>query len=49
MKGTVYGVSLGPGDPELVTLKALHVLQQVDVVFCPGTKLQAGEVKSRSG
>ena len=49
MKGTVYGVSLGPGDPELVTLKALHVLQQVDVVFCPGTKLRSGEVKSRSG
>ncbi|MBE0618516.1 MAG: precorrin-2 C(20)-methyltransferase [Proteobacteria bacterium] len=31
--GTLYGVGVGPGDPELLTLKAARVLGEVDVVF----------------
>ena len=31
--GEFFGVSLGPGDPELVTLKALKVLRSVDCIF----------------
>jgi len=31
--GTLYGLGVGPGDPELVTLKAVRILGQVDVVF----------------
>ena len=31
--GTLYGIGVGPGDPELITLKALQVLKKVDVVF----------------
>jgi precorrin-2/cobalt-factor-2 C20-methyltransferase len=31
--GTLYGVGVGPGDPELITLKAMKVLNQVDVIF----------------
>ena len=31
--GTLYGVGVGPGDPELVTLKAVKILRQVSVVF----------------
>lgn len=31
--GTLYGIGVGPGDPELLTLKAARVLGQVDVVF----------------
>ena len=30
-----YGVGVGPGDPELVTLKALKVLREADGVFIP--------------
>ncbi|MGJ8518247.1 precorrin-2 C(20)-methyltransferase [Carnimonas bestiolae] len=30
--GTLYGVGVGPGDPELMTVKAVNVLAKVDVV-----------------
>jgi len=31
--GTLYGIGVGPGDPELLTIKAVRILQSVDVVF----------------
>jgi precorrin-2/cobalt-factor-2 C20-methyltransferase len=31
--GVLYGLGVGPGDPELITLKAARVLNMVDVVF----------------
>lgn len=34
-KGTLFGVSVGPGDPELLTLKAVRVIQEADVVAVP--------------
>lgn len=33
--GRLVGVGVGPGDPELVTLKAVRVLREADVVFVP--------------
>ena len=35
MTGTLYGIGIGPGDPELITLKALRVLQSVPVLAWP--------------
>ena len=34
-KGTFYGVSVGPGDPELLTLKAARILREADVIASP--------------
>jgi precorrin-2/cobalt-factor-2 C20-methyltransferase len=31
--GTLYGIGVGPGDPELMTLKAARILGQVDTIF----------------
>ncbi|MEW9491264.1 MAG: precorrin-2 C(20)-methyltransferase [Candidatus Aramenus sulfurataquae] len=33
----LYGVGVGPGDPELITLKALKVIKDSDVVVVPYT------------
>ncbi|NET56245.1 MAG: precorrin-2 C(20)-methyltransferase [Symploca sp. SIO2E6] len=33
--GTLYGISVGPGDPELITLKGLRILKKVPVVAFP--------------
>ncbi len=33
--GTLYGISVGPGDPELLTLKGLRLLKQAPVVAFP--------------
>ncbi len=35
MKGKLYGVGVGPGDPELLTLKAARILREADVVAVP--------------
>ena len=31
--GTLFGIGVGPGDPDLITLKAVKTLARVDVVF----------------
>ena len=41
--GTFFGIGLGPGDPELLTLKAEKILRKVNVIFAPKP-----EVKSTS-
>lgn len=31
--GTLYGIGVGPGDPELITLKAVKILKKVSQIF----------------
>ena len=37
-KGKLYGVGVGPGDRELITLKALRVLRESEVIMVPVMK-----------
>ncbi|WMJ84972.1 precorrin-2 C(20)-methyltransferase [Oscillospiraceae bacterium LTW-04] len=37
MKGTLYGVSVGPGDPELMTLQAVRLLKHCPIIAVPQT------------
>ncbi|MFO7753064.1 MAG: precorrin-2 C(20)-methyltransferase [Desulfobacteraceae bacterium] len=32
-KGTLYGIGVGPGDPDLIPVKSVKILESVDVVF----------------
>ena len=34
-KGKLYSVGVGPGDPELLTAKAIRVLSECDIVAVP--------------
>ena len=36
--GKLYGVGVGPGDKELVTLKAIRILNESDVIMAPVMK-----------
>lgn len=44
--GTLYGVSVGPGDPELMTVKAVRVIQEADVVAVPDAGRGVGAAQS---
>lgn len=37
-QGVFYGVGVGPGDPELLTVKALRTLERCPVIAAPRTK-----------
>lgn len=36
MKGIAYGVGVGPGDPELMTLKAVRLIKDNNIIAVPG-------------
>jgi len=35
-RGKLYGVGVGPGDPELITLKAVRIIEESDMIAVPG-------------
>lgn len=37
MRGKLYGIGIGPGDPELITIKAKNILEKVDYIAIPKT------------
>lgn len=39
MRGKLYGIGVGPGDPSLLTLQAKKRLEEVDYVFIPVKKI----------
>lgn len=36
MTGKLYGIGVGPGDPELLTLKAVRLIKECGVIVVPG-------------
>ena len=41
MQGKLYGVGVGPGDPELLTLKALRLIKENEIIAVPGKDILA--------
>lgn len=44
MKNKFYGIGVGVGDPEEITLKAINTLKKLDVVLLPEAKKDEGSV-----
>lgn len=44
MSGIFYGIGVGPGDPELLTVKAINAIKKVDVLIAPKTEKKDGSV-----
>jgi len=34
--GILYGIGVGPGDPDLITIKAAKILKRVENCVCSG-------------
>lgn len=43
-KGIFYGIGVGPGDPELLTVKAIRAIEDADAVIAPKTEKKEGSV-----
>ena len=46
MKGTLFGLGVGPGDPELITVKALRILARSHVIAYPAPEQGESLVRS---
>jgi precorrin-2/cobalt-factor-2 C20-methyltransferase len=42
MTGILYGVGIGPGDPELLTLKAAATIRACDIIAIPNPVTETG-------
>lgn len=43
-KGTLYGIGIGPGDPDLITVKGAQILGECPHVFVPKARNEGGSV-----
>lgn len=48
MAGKIHGISLGPGDPDLISVKGLRILKTADRIYYPGSLGSDGVRKSFS-
>lgn len=44
MNGIFYGIGVGPGDPELLTVKAINTLKKINAVIAPKTEKKSGSL-----
>lgn len=44
MKGKMYGIGVGPGDSELMTVKAARIVSNADIILTPKTEKKDGSV-----
>ena len=44
MAGKLFGIGVVPGDPELLTVKAINAIKQLDVIIAPKTEKKDGSV-----
>ncbi|MBR6014327.1 MAG: precorrin-2 C(20)-methyltransferase [Selenomonadaceae bacterium] len=42
--GIFYGIGVGPGDPELLTVKAINAIKNADIIIAPKTEKKEGSV-----
>ncbi|OAN55251.1 precorrin-2 C(20)-methyltransferase [Paramagnetospirillum marisnigri] len=49
MTGTLYGLGIGPGDPELLTLKTARILAEVPVIAWPAPLEGEGMARAIAG
>ena len=42
MDGILYAVGVGPGDQDLLTLKAVKILEKADIIACPAKENKPG-------
>ena len=47
--GKLYGVGVGPGDPELVTIKAARIIKETDIIFAPKSRNGKRSIKYSTG
>lgn len=47
MEGILYGIGTGPGDPELLTLKAVRTIRSCDVLAIPVSDREYAELKTK--
>lgn len=44
MKGKLYGIGVGPGDSELITVKGARLIGEADIIITPKTEKKDGSV-----